>query len=968
MKFTEAQHRAIYTHDRNLIVVAGAGSGKTSVLVNRYLALLDAHPDWPLNALVAITFTQKAAQEMRDRVRQALEDRLNAAEPGSADYAVWSRRVASMDGARIDTIHALCASILRANAAEAGVDPGFGVLDEIDAQILLDNVIDDVLREIAAGGDETVQLFTEYDAPAIRATLAAFAYQPLPDVPADLFETWVNCWREDAQSELAALLENEAFLDALGWTPPGATWPSGDDRLMSVWQQCWDYAGRLRQAESIEDRLAALAGLAGAIDLRGGSVKAWGDKEVLSQAKSVLRGLRDRCREVLNQIGEPPGEVDRRAAALVPLWVRLVRRVQEAYRAAKRAAALLDFDDLEVMTRDLLRDNPDVRARYRNGEFKHILVDEFQDTNAAQWEIIQALADPADHGRLFVVGDARQSIYAFRGADVSVFERVRRQLVELGGQEVTLSDSFRTHHTLVECFNWLFARVLTRDDRSPAREYQIALGEPMRAARQEAPEPAPALELLLIDRATANGEQRSTEECRRHEARALAARIRALVEQECRRVFDRETRSHRPMHYGDVALLFQSTTNLTLYEDVFKAEGLPFVTIAGRGYFDRQEVWDLINLLHALYNPSDNLALAAVLRSPLFGISDDALFGLRLISDTSMGPVPLWDALGRAAHGGIPGVSGDDLARVEFAATCLGELSRIAGRVTIAELLRLALDETGYLATLTGLPDGARRRRNVEKLLEKALTSGKVTLGAFSQYLRDLTANEAREGEALLQVDGAMTLMTVHRSKGLEFPVVVLVDASWKKTDNASPLLINDGVYGLCCQAFDLETDKLTRTYVHRRAEALRQKREDAERRRLLYVAATRAQDLLIIGGQVGWSQDGNLKADGWLGWIAEAFGLDRLPREDEAVLTLPWGTARVMLLGEEARSAADGDGRDTSAWDHPAVRQGAVLPGVPPASPPLLQPAFLGREAQTRTLTAVFLTNLRPPETDQNS
>src|SRR5690606_2537198 len=254
-----------------------------------------------------------------------------------------------------------------------------------------------------------------------------------------------------------------------------------------------------RQAESIEDRLAALAGLAGAIDLRGGSVKAWGDKEVLSQAKSVLRGLRDRCGEVRNQIGEPPGGGDRRAAGPAQLSVRLVRRVQAAYRAAKRAAALLDFDDLEVMTRDLLRDNPDVRARYRNGEFKHILVDEFQDTNAAQWEIIQALADPADHGRLFVVGDARQSIYAFRGADVSVFERVRRQLVELGGQVVTLSDSFRTHHTLVECFNWLFARVLTRDDRSPAREYQIALGEPMRAARQEAPEPAPALELLLID-------------------------------------------------------------------------------------------------------------------------------------------------------------------------------------------------------------------------------------------------------------------------------------------------------------------------------------------------------------------------------------------------------------------------------------------------------------------------------------
>src|SRR5215207_2313161 len=175
MAFTLAQSRAIETHHQNVMVVAGAGSGKTSVLVHRYLALLDAHPEWPLNSLVAITFTQKAAQEMRDRVRQALEKRLAAAGTHE-ETRLWTERVAAMDSARIDTIHALCASILRANAAEAGVDPGFEVLDEIDAYMMLSTVIDDVLRGIVEQNHPSLRLFTEYgDSQGVRDILEQYA-------------------------------------------------------------------------------------------------------------------------------------------------------------------------------------------------------------------------------------------------------------------------------------------------------------------------------------------------------------------------------------------------------------------------------------------------------------------------------------------------------------------------------------------------------------------------------------------------------------------------------------------------------------------------------------------------------------------------------------------------------------------------------------------------------------------------
>ena len=205
------------------------------------------------------------------------------------------------------------------------------------------------------------------------------------------------------------------------------------------------------------------------------------------------------------------------------------------------------------------------------------------------------------------------------------------------------------------------------------------------------------------------------------------------------------------------------------------------MTIAGKGYYDRQEVWDLLNLLRALYNPADDLSLAAALRSPLFSLSDDALLALRLLTDEH----------GESLRCGTRSITPDRVPPTNAdwsisPATRCTTCARSAGRVTIAELLRAALERTGYLAVLTGLPDGERRRGNVEKLIEKAETSGRLTLSAFTQYLKDMSESEAREGEAVLESEGAVQLMTVHKSKGLEFPLVVLVDAGYERRGGAA--------------------------------------------------------------------------------------------------------------------------------------------------------------------------------------
>jgi ATP-dependent helicase/nuclease subunit A len=944
MNLTPAQFTAINAHDRNLVVVAGAGSGKTFVLVERYLALLDAHHDWELNQLVAITFTQKAAQEMRDRVRQALLNRLTAAQAArdEASAALWSRRLNAMDSARIDTIHGLCTAILRQNAAEAGIDPGFQVLDETEAHFLLESTLDDLFLTLSRAEDPTVRLFREYSAYDIRRVLKEFiSYSPAPPRD-DLLRRWETEWTQDAQAHVHALLARADFRAAATWAPPGG-FPQADDRLCDVWINCHNYLESLVHSDELAVRLSALRGLEHAINLQGGSPKVWGGKDILDDSKAALKTLRDLAKAVLADIGDPPGRADERAAESVMLWTALLSCARSAYGDAKSERSALDFDDLEALTCRLL-ENADIRARYRGREFKHVLVDEFQDTNAAQWQIVQSLSDPSVGGGLFLVGDPKQSIYAFRGADVRVFDEARQAVMSGGGAEITLARSFRAHAPLVACLNDLFGEVLTRDSDSPAAAYQVELGAPMDAARAQAPDDQPFLELLLIDKTElAGGDEDASEQARLQEAAQIAQRIRSMIESRTP-VFDRTQNVARPAGYGDCALLFRSMTHVPIYEHVFKSQGLPFVTLAGRGYYDRQEVWDVLNLLRALHNPADDLALASALRSPLFALSDDALFALRLRRDAAGKQLALWDALSDAT-----GVPEDEQARLRTARDTLEALRQLAGRVTIAELIEELLDTTHNLAVLTGLPDGARRRGNVEKLLDKARTSGRISLSEFARYLLELSQSETREGEVTLETEGAVVLMSVHKSKGLEFPVVFLVDAS--REGGGQPGIVLRDSDELVCQIYDEEEARVVSPFAYRRAKRLREAREEAELRRLLYVAATRAQDRLIISGQVRRRKQGGWSTSGWLMQLLRLYELGDW--DGDGVRDFPWGQLAIHIVPAMAEPA------EATAMLLPQREWQPPDPQAEAQMPPLLAPVRTARDAPARSLTATQIAYL---------
>ncbi len=891
MQFTPAQQQAINL-DGHIVVTAGAGSGKTRVLVERYLRLLVAYAD-PDQAsepppLLAITFTEKAAREMRERVRAAVEQRLRAALP--PERALWEYLRDAVEAARISTIHSFCTALLRAQPVETGLDPQFAVLDEVEASLLREASMDAALQAWLAQATaepvvhaalraqfETLQaelslsdLRTILREMLLRGDALRAVVATLPTTPAELLAEW-QAAHATLRAEAWQMVQADpiwqastAQIAALAPTAPAPDRMGAQVRALAAWLAALT-------PHAVPDEWAVLAD----IDLRGGSAKQWADKATLDRAKAHLRALRELVAVHPALTSTPDAELEQRAAQLTVALAQVYLRVLDTYRQHKIEQNALDFDDLEWRARAALT-HPDVRRRWRRS-LRAVLVDEFQDTNDAQRAIVYALTglDEALHSTsdqphnsnsnsqsdlpmLFVVGDGKQSIYRFRGADVSVFQQVQQQVQHIGGQPVSLNTSFRTHPPLLAWINGVMAQVLHRP--RPLFEFEIPF-EPLNAHRAS-PAHSHCVELHLLDMPGTSGDIRATE------AALLAERLTALVAGEQGPIIH-ERGAWRLPTYGDVAILLQASTHFTVYEQALRAAGIPFLTTAGRGYYDRQEVQDLLHLLRVLNNPADELALVGVLRSPLFALDDNTIVRLRLSH-----PQSIWYAL---LHADLP----DAPATLEHARTILRELYALRGRLTVVELLRTALTQTGYLAVLSALPDGAQRCVNVEKLIEAIRRTDTADLRAYTEYLRQLLEAAPREGAAPLEAEGSVRLMTVHASKGLEFPMVVLPDLSRTNPPLRNVWLAHPS-YGLALSLHDAAGEQ-QKPQVWQRALAREQQMQHAEQERLFYVALTRASDYLILSGKA-------LQPRGWLHLLGRGLG-------DADVATLPAGAYGAMQV-----------------------------------------------------------------------
>lgn len=919
MRPTQEQQQAIYIHDKNLIVTAGAGSGKTRVLVERFVSLLEANPSWALPAVVAITFTEKAAREMRDRLSQTIEKRLTIALEAHDVQQVqfWRQHQNSLDSARISTIHSLCAQILRANPVEAGLDPRFTVVDEINANLMIREAVDVALSQIVEERHPAIALLTAYEVRIVRQTLQAFATQsaaqPLLDILAEkdsaaLLSEWDSHWRSYSQDLLVQIQQNEDLRTACAWIDQIDPLQVHEDKLWPAWQRVIEHREAFFNTTDVEEfgRIAEELADTNVFNLRRGSKKYWGD-DLLPICKNYLTQIRETAKAFLEERLAPPQASD---AEWLLLWRDAVALVVEHYQGLKAEAVALDFDDLEHRTRDVLERFPAVAQRYADpisGEFRHVMVDEFQDTNDNQRRIVYALTgiDPrqnrAHSGRLFVVGDPKQSIYAFRGADVSVFSQVRDELLASGGESLVLSRSFRSHENLVALFNAVFS------DRMQVQQGAMAdffvRYDAMNAFRSAEDYHTVPIKLLIVAKADENLIHVDASIQRRHEAYRIAQEIYQMVAAQTP-VWDKAHNHYRPMQYGDVALLFQSMNHASLYEQAFQAQDIPYMTVAGKGYFEQQEVWDMMNVLRVLHRPYDDLALASVLRSPFFALSDDGLLALRLRHDDAGKVLSLWEALfADELHPDWPPIEDpQDEASIVAAQNFLLNLHEHAGRVSIAELLHDILEESTIEATLSALPNGTRRRANILKLIEVARQSNSISLSDFSELLRDMVSTEAREGEATLENDNVVLLMSVHKSKGLEFPVVVLPDSNWQRTAYYDTLFVDPHV-GPVCKIPNEDDPSLAKSAAYAIAHSYAQERDFAERLRLLYVAMTRAQDYLLVSGSLGKKRD--FGGRDWLSQLWQALGLDAAAEaflDDRGFIVFPWGelALEVEVLSDE--------------------------------------------------------------------
>lgn len=869
---TDTQQRIVADLRTNACVTSGAGCGKTRVLVARYVHLLERDPDVPLAALAAITFTEKAAAQMRDRIRDACRERVADAQRDRDAVRLdrWRQRLWDVDIAPINTIHGFCGSLLRQWPVEAGVDPTFAVLDETQSAFLRQDVVAaEVERGLDAGDGDLLAVLDHFRLQEVREVLETILAgqrevllrtaghvmdrsdeEILRGLKQRVDERVVGRLQEtiespDVRAAVAALarLEGEA-----------------EDKREIVRRAALEQVERFRRARTADIALAAAHRIADDINLRGGSARRWPSKADLDAAKEWLRQLRDAFREALKDLPEYDADTERRHLVLARALYGTTCRAMEAYEAAKRERSALDFEDLQMRARDLLRDRPRVRDACRR-RFRAILVDELQDTNFLQFEIVELLTtDPgggADEaplrpGALFAVGDPKQSIYRFRGAEVEVFGRARNRVPARGRRG--LEASFRLTPGLAALVNHVFGRLMGAD-------YEPVEGVAPQAGTTVA-------EVLHTVPAGGDAEGFRAGEGHVAEARALAARLERIVSAGEVTVRD-AAGAPRPVRWGDVAILLRRTGHLHVYEEAMEARGIPYYVVAGRGFYKQQEVLDVINLLRVLEDPTDDLHLAGVLRSPLFAVSDEGLFRLKALGPT------LHAALARA--GEVEGVHPEDQRGLARAARLLPGWRALKDRLTLSGLVEHLVFDSGYAASAVGRFGGARAYANLRRMAELAREFERGGLSAvadYVQYVTDVMQSDMRAEQAPVEVPGSDTvrILTIHKAKGLEFPVVVLPDLGYAPRPPSRAWMIHPAT-GLAVRMREEGGDRLTSAAMALaradETDALR-----AEDHRLFYVAMTRAQCYLVLSSHEPLRSPGG--GTPWLDGLLEALQTDR--------------------------------------------------------------------------------------------
>ena len=828
-----------------VFVSAGAGTGKTTVLVERFVeAVCERGLD--VESMLVITYTERAAGELRGRIRSRLH------ELRRHDLA------RTLDGAWISTIHGFCLRLLKAHPFAAGLDPRFRVLDDSQGRVIRGEAFEAALNDFCAGDDPArLRLLATYGAAGLRRMLTT------------VYETLRSAGRELAL-ELGVRPGLEARLEELA---AASRCLAEDADATDAARAAAAQALVLTETPQLPERLLDLSGLRA----RGERAASYEEaRRAVEQAALDELALRDR--ELLQE---------------------LLLGFARSYAAAKDRESALDFEDLQLRARDLLREDEGLRQREQL-RFRSIMVDEFQDTNRLQCELVDLLAG-ADTERFFV-GDEFQSIYGFRHADVQVFRERRAQAQTL----LPLTRNYRSRPEVLSVVNHLFGAEF-------GEEFQ-----PL-AASGEFPDPVfgTPVELLVTDKAAY---AHSGVHWRRAEARHVARRVKELVDS-------------GGASAGEIVLLFAAGTDAEWYEEELREAGLATHRATGRGYFGQQQVVDLLSYLRLLQNRYDDEALVSVLASPFVGVSNDALL---LIRRAARGPI--FTGLERSLPADL---DERDIRLLRAFRQRYDRLAEAAARLSLERLCERIVADHDYDLAVLAQWDGRRRYANLRKLARIARSYEELRgpdLEGFVRFVEEQEAVGAAERDAVAEEEGAdaVRLLTIHGAKGLEFKVVVVADAGRDRNAPSADeiLCLSDGRFGF--RVADPVTGKRHGVLDYEHVKDARQAEDEAERLRLYYVAMTRAVDRLIVSGSIDSQRRADEKTP--IGWVLGRLDCAvEVASADDAPIELEREGARVLVRVDRTPAATEAVHEPVEAVIDDETGQLALFsPGAAPPLPPL--------------------------------
>ncbi|RDW18236.1 helicase-exonuclease AddAB subunit AddA [Oceanobacillus arenosus] len=891
VNWTKEQEEAIYSEGRDILVAAAAGSGKTAVLVERIIQkLLKKGNPVDIDSLLVVTFTNAAAQEMRNRVGIALEEAL-ALNPTSNHL---KKQLSLLQRASISTLHSFCLEVIRQYAYLIDIDPAFRIANDMEIDLIKQEVIDDLFEDwYGQEGEEQERFFavvdrfsndrSDLDVEKVILDLYTFSVQnPWPEVwleglastyeiPEDWVETeltWLNLIKREVGNQIEAI--KEEMHQALTLT--------------------LEVDGPYQYTEAIEADLNQLYAAMNVVD-------SWDDlqafitsskfvalsrkkQECDETKKEKVKKIRDSYKKRWNNMKDnwfnrnlTSHVVDmRELAPVIRQLTELVKQFREKFQELKKEKAIVDFSDLEHFCLQLLTSTADssslenplpsnVAIQYKK-QFSEILIDEYQDTNLVQETILSLISDQEGPGNRFMVGDVKQSIYRFRHAEPSLFIQKYKRFAtdDSDGKRIDLASNFRSREQVLTGANYIFRQILNEElgDIDYDQNAELIYGNKMYDALAFA-EPAP--ELLIIDREDQEEKEDILEdeenfkdlERAQLEARAYAEKIKIWIgltdENTPLQVFDKGTGTQRDIQYRDIVILMRSMTWAPTIVEELKKQGIPVYAELQAGYFEAIEVKVMISLLKAIDNPRQDIPLASVLKSPIVGLNEDELTKIRLTDRANT----YYDALNKYKQQNTNEIA-------DKVTNFLDQLHafRMASRQgALSELIWDIYRQTGYYDFVGGIPGGRQRQANLRALYDRARGYEATSFRGLFRFLRFIERMEERGDDlgaarALSEQEDVVRMMTIHKSKGLEFPVVIVgaMDKEFNFRDLSQKYLLHKDL-GFASKYID-PVKRITYPTLFYHALKEEKKRELlAEEMRVLYVALTRAKEKLVMIGSV---------------------------------------------------------------------------------------------------------------------